>query len=147
MGTFKRMLKLLFAFFILYLVGNGLIIFSSYNKVSTIVESKFGELSYQVIEDNCLDNTIVYANGKTDYMNFKYRLERLEESSGFIEFDDNSLYVQYTSRDTAPQKGEPINIRLTGYMRYTLPIFGGLPVRVPVEYETTVYGIKYYRDR
>lgn len=147
MGTFKHMLKLLVVFFFLYLFGNMLVIIVSYSRVSAVVEAKFGELSYQVIEDNCLDNTIVYSNGRTDYGNFKETLRVVQDNSGIIEFATDSLYVQYTSRDTAPQKGEPIDIRLIGYLRLNLPIFGGLSVRVPAKFETTVYGIKYYRDR
>lgn len=146
-NTFKAMLRTLLMFFIIYLVGTGIVLFSSYRIASTAIEAKFSELTYQVIEDNCLDNTIVYSNGKTAYMNFKDRLSDLEANTGYISFDSNSLYVQYISRDTAPQKGEPIEIRLTGYLTYTMPIFNGIDVKVPITYESVVYGIKYYRDR
>ena len=110
------------------------------------ISDTFGELLLVVAEDNCLDNTVPY-NGTTTYEKFENKLLDINSRDTLVKYEADAIDVEYTNRDTAPQKGSLINCKLTGYYTAELKLFGGMPIRHKITREDKVLGTKYYRDR
>ena len=120
--------------------------FETYVRAEKTVDAVFPELVRLVSEDNCLDNTISFS-GKTTYQRYSDKLKTISDTSPIIEFRADAIGVPYTSRSSAPQRGTPIHVKLTGYWTITVPVFGGLVIDFPIIRELDVIGIREYRDR
>lgn len=120
--------------------------YQTYRTASDIVDSVFPELCRLVAEDNCLDNTISYG-GSTIYNAYTSKLQDIGASSPLIDFRSDAVTVPCTSRATAPQRGTRIPVKLVGHWTITFPLFGGIPIDLPIVREMNVIGIREYRDR
>ena len=136
------MLKIMVLVFTIQLA----VVSTGYFMASNSIGDTFSELLLIVSEDNCLDDTVMY-NGSTTAKKFRNKLDTINNNNGMLYYDSNAVQVQYTSRDTAPQKGSLVNVKLTGRYQANFSLFGGMRVDVPIVREDRVIGTKYYRDR
>lgn len=143
---FKIFIKQCVFLMIFLVVGQFAVACFYYLNAVDTVNDAYSTLCRIVASDNCLDDTVKY-NGKTNYDRFQEMLEDLEEEVGYVEFDNTSVDVEYTSRDTAPQQYTKIRTKLTGYYTFKIDAFGTANFRVPITRDFPVMGIKHYRDR
>ncbi len=143
---FIGFLKALYRFLVVAILVQTAFVVSFYFRGLEIVQQQFENVARLVASDNCLDNTVLY-NGKTNYERVEENIQLAEDHTFFLDFPSDALYVEYTSRDLAPQKNEPIMVRLKADISVQIIAFGTFRTHIPIEIEMPVTGTKFYRDR
>ncbi len=147
MNLGRHIIKTFFTIMFLIIGIFSLVTWHTYQMACETIDSVFPELTRLVAEDNCLDNTVDVSGGNTMYQIYRNKLDTISANSKIMKFEDDAISVPYTSRDTAPQKGTIIPVKLKGVWKITLPLYGGWDINFPIERTVDVIGIRYYRDR
>lgn len=153
---------------ILLAICSLLVLFGvAFTQANTIVQDRLSDLVDLTSEDNCLSRDGIeiknsafgiyeqlLEDSQTSWIKFSTNSKDgvvVDYDNGFSFYVGNTEGTTYYSYLTAPQRGKPIMVKVTGYLHIPMPFTFGTTdypdIVVPITKQYTTMGTKFYKDK